>query len=149
MSKEPVETSLSKQDYISLLAAMVAAGSVFFPWFNVEVITSHSGYANYQLYGTFKGTYVEGGWAGLSLSFFCIVMIFLRNKWGSLTGLCNVLIGLSYLLGWVDLSGKFLETSTNNALLRVEPQNGLYLFIASSLVCSVLILRTRYASRGF
>jgi len=149
MPKEPVEIRLPKQDYLSLLAAMVAAGSVFFPWFNIEVVTSYSGYTNHQLYGTFKGTYVEGGWAGLSLSLFCVVMIFLRNKWGSLTGLCNVLIGLSYLLGWVDLSSKFLATRKDNALLLVEPQNGLYMFIVSSLVCSVLIIRTHYASRVF
>ena len=77
MPKEPVEIRLPKQDYLSLLAAMVAAGSVFFPWFNIEVVTSYSGYTNHQLYGAFKGTYVEGGWAGLSRSLFCVVMFFL------------------------------------------------------------------------
>ena len=151
VQKEPAVAGLQAEDYLSLLAAAVAAGSVFFPWFQVEVVTSRSGYTTFQQYGFFNGTYLEGGWAGLSLALCCLVTAFLKIKWGTLAGLCNVLIGLSYLLGWVDLSAKFLtaDSSKSNAMLLAEPQTGLYLFIFSSFACLMITSRTHYASRVF
>lgn len=151
MSKEPAVAGFQAEEYLSLLAAAVAAGSVFFPWFQVEVVTSRSGYTTLQQYGFFNGTYLEGGWAGLSLALCCLVMAFLKVKWGTLAGLCNVLIGLGYLLGWVDLSAKFLTADFNkgNTMLLAEPQTGLYLFIFSSFACLMITFRTHYASRVF
>ena len=50
---------------------------------------------------------------------------------------------------WIDLSKKIPATNSGHEFIQVEPLTGLYLFVASSLVCSMLILRTHYASRGF
>jgi hypothetical protein len=151
VQKEPAEASRQSEDYLSLFAAAVAAGSVFFPWFHIELITSHSGYTNVQQYGNFNGTYLEGGWAGLTTACCCLIMTFLKLKWSALAGFFNVLIGLGYLLGWVDLSGKFLtaDVTKGNAMLVVDPQTGLYLFLISSLAYLTLTIRIHYASRVF
>jgi len=149
MRKEPAVSGLRLKDYVCLLAAAVAAGSVFLPWFKIEVAAISEGSARLTSYGTFKGTFVEGGWVGLSISLFSMVMLFLRVKWCLLAIPCNVLVGLGYLLGWIDLSKKIPATNSGHEFIQVEPLTGLYLFVASSLVCSMLILRTHYASRGF
>ncbi len=151
MKKEPALIRLPPEDYISLLAAAMAAGSIFFPWFKIDAITSYEGYTSGLSFGVFNGTFVEGGWAGLSLSLFCLVMIYLGVRWSVVAGFSNTLIGLSYLLGWIDLSGKFLPMQTEKgiALLQVNPQPGLYLFTFCSLLCTILIFRKHYASRVF
>lgn len=149
MRKEPAVSGLRLKDYVCLLAAAVAAVSVFLPWFKIEAATISESGARLTSYETFKGTFVEGGWVGLSISLFSMVMLFLRVKWCLLAISCNVLVGLGYILGWVDLSKKILTNHSGHEILHVEPQAGLYLFLVSSLLCSMLILRTHYASRGF
>lgn len=149
MRKEPAVSGLRLEDYLCLLAAAVAAGSVFLPWFQIEITTAFEGNARHTPYGTFSGTFVEGGWAGLSLSLFGLVMLFLRIKWSGVPTFCNVLLGLGYLVGWIDLSEKIVANYSGNALVQIEPQAGLYMFVASSLFCSMLTLRIHYASRGF
>ncbi|MFM7645461.1 MAG: hypothetical protein ACKO41_01985 [Sphingomonadales bacterium] len=149
MRKEPALVGLQKVDFISLLAASMAAGSVFLPWFRVESLTSYAGYTHTHHYGLLRGTFVEGGWAGLSLSLFSLIMVFLRVRWSGLASLTNTFIGTGYLLGWVDLSGKFLQAPSQkyNSILHVEPQAGLYVFLFSSLVCTMTLFQKRYAFR--
>lgn len=146
---DPAVSSKNPVDYFILLVTSLTAGSIFLPWFQIEITTTFEGYATHNPYGSFRGTFVEGGWVGLSLALFSMILLFLRVRWSFWGGICNFLVGLSYLLGWVDLSKKFLPPQTTNALVHVEPLTGLYLFIVSSLVSTLLIIRTHYASRVF
>lgn len=149
MSTEPAVSSIKPADYITMLAVTVTAGSIFLPWFHVEVTTTFEGFVHHTPYGSFRGTFVEGGWLGLSFSLLSIVLLFLQIRWGVLGALCNALVGLGYLTGQIDLSKKFIAANAGSALMQVEPQSGLYLFVFSSLLSVVLILRTHYASRVF
>ena len=151
MKKEPALSRLPRKDFLPLLAGAIAAGSIFFPWFKIDAVTSYQGYTSVLSIGIFSGTFVEGGWAGLSISLFGLIMIYLDIRWGFAAGVCNTLIGLAYLLGWIELSAKFfpMQTEKGSALLQVNPQPGLYLFTFCSLLCTILIFRTHYASRVF
>jgi hypothetical protein len=145
MKKEPAGASFLKKELIVLLVVALAAGSIFFPWFHIYFIKNISGSPTSTLQGSYSGTFVEGGWLGLSLSIFCLILVYLKNKWGGLFAAGNTLVGMAYLLGWVKLTSKFTSEKATQAQiqLKIEPQAGLYFFIVCSLLSTILLLQKR------
>lgn len=145
MQKEPAGASFLKKELIVLLVVALAAGSIFFPWFHIYFIKNTSGPTTYTLEGSYSGTFVEGGWVGLSLSIFCLILVYLKNKWGGLFAAGNTLVGMAYLLGWIELTSKFTKEKATQAhiQLKIEPQAGLYFFIVCSLLSTVLLWQKR------
>jgi hypothetical protein len=143
MQKEPAGASLQTKDLIAMLAVAMTAGSVFFPWFHIALVKNQSTTPTFHSYGLYSGTFVEGGWAGLSLAIFCIMLIYLKIKWSGFLSIGNALIGVLYLFGGSDLTGKFIseESTKSQALLKVEPQAGLYFFIVCSLLSTALLFQ--------
>jgi hypothetical protein len=143
MQKEPAGASLQTKDLIAMLAVAIAAGSVFFPWFHIALAKNQSTTTTFHSNGLYSGTFVEGGWVGLSLAIFCIMLIYLKFKWSGFLSIGNALIGVVYLFGWSDLTGKFIteEATNNQVLLKVEPQAGLYFFTVFSLLSTALLFQ--------
>jgi hypothetical protein len=145
MLKEPAGARLQKKDFIAMLSVAMAAGSVFFPWFHIGLVNTQSRTPTFLSYGLYSGTFVEGGLVGLSLAIFCIMLIYLKIKWSGFLSIGNALIGVVYLFGWSDLSGKFIseEATKSQAFLKVEPQAGLYFFIVCSLLSTALLFQKK------
>ena len=146
MKKEPAGASFPNKELIVLLIVALAAGSIFFPWFRIYFTNNTAESSTYTLQGSYSGTFVEGGWVGLSLSIFCLILAYLKSKWGGLFSAGNTLVGMAYLLGWVELTSKFTKVKATQAQiqLKIEPQAGLYFFIVCSLLSTILLLQKRY-----
>tara|TARA_B110000305_G_C19275314_1_gene556549 strand:+ start:449 stop:871 length:423 start_codon:yes stop_codon:yes gene_type:complete len=136
----------NKQNII-LVSAGIAAISVFFPWIEVSASASIAGYGSSSFStGGISGISLGGGIFGLILALAGGYMSFKKIKWAFLAGALNFIDGLSYMLGWAG-SGGGASGSGFSSKSSVDPQFGLYLFVAASLVFSVFAFMEFRSSR--
>lgn len=121
---------------ILLVAAGIAAISVFFPWIEASASASVAGYSSSYSSGGISGISLGGGIFGLILALAGGYMSFKKIKWAFLAGALNFITGISYMMGWAG-SGQSMSGSGYSAKSSVDPQFGLYLFVAASLVFAV------------
>lgn len=139
--------------FVALLAAGIAAFSVFLPWLSAA---SDSLLSMRNLSITVPGQTeavsghsVSGGMLGLFLTFAGGIMALRESKWAFTAGIANVLVGISYLLfaGTGDAGCVGSSFVTGSGIIPVSltgmcnPQIGLYLFTGSSLLFAVFSLR--------
>jgi hypothetical protein len=146
---EPPKHKLRREDYFSITAILVSIGSIFLPWFNVDVNTHFGGYKSGVDLGNYTGTYALGGLFALTASFSAGMMHFFRIKWAYLGGVLNLLVGVGYLTGWLSFHSQLLKHTDNLVKLdyTMEPQYGLHLFIFSSIFQIISLSQSQRAYR--
>lgn len=146
---EPLKPKLRWEDYLSILAIMVSIGSIFLPWFNVDINTSFAGYQSGVDLGNFTGTYAAGGIFALTASFSAGMMHYFRVRWAFLGGVLNLLLGVGYLTGRLDFHNQLLDSSTSLEKLdyTLEPQYGLRLFIFATIFQIISLIQSQRAYR--
>lgn len=146
---EPLKPKLRWEDYLSIIAITVSIGSIFLPWFNVDITTNFSGYKSNVDLGNFTGTYAAGGIFALTASFSAGMMHFFRVRWAYLGGVLNLLLGVGYLTGWLSFHSQLLNSSNSLGKLEytLEPQYGLQLFIFASIFQIISLIQSQRAFR--
>ncbi|KXK40181.1 MAG: hypothetical protein UZ09_BCD002000447 [Bacteroidetes bacterium OLB9] len=132
---------MKKLNQIALVAAGIAALSVFLPWLEISSSASAGGYsANYST-GGISGITVGGGIWGLLVALIGGYMAYKNIKFTFIAGALNFIIGIGYIFGWFGAStgvngGFNYNSSYGNASAQasINPQFGLYLFVLASLV---------------
>ncbi|MFZ9694803.1 MAG: hypothetical protein ACO3AY_02905 [Chitinophagaceae bacterium] len=147
---EPLKPKLRWEDYLSITAILVTIGSIFLPWFKVDINTSFSGYQWGVDLGNFTGTYATGGIFALTTSFSAGIMHYFRVRWAFLGGVLNLFLGVGYLTGRLDFHNQLLDSSTNLGKFdyTLEPQYGLLLFIFASIFQIISLVQSQRAYRA-
>ena len=134
----------NKSSKIALVAAGLAAISVFLPWLEVSSSASFGGYSGSFSSGGISGISIGGGIFGLLVALAGGFMAFKNIKFAFIAGAINFLNGIGYMLGWFGASGGSSYNSSYGggyASASVDPQIGLYLFVLSSLVFTIFTLK--------
>lgn len=151
MNREPAKPNVRTDDYLPFLAILVSAGSIFLPWFQIDLSASYHIYQTSLDLGNFNGAFAVGGKVALVITSLAALMLFFRIRMAYLTGLLNLSLGGSYLIGWLDFSGQLLDKSgkIGTFCCQLNPQYGLYLFIFSSLFLAISLVQSERAYREF
>jgi len=139
-----VGSSNQKINYIAIVAASLAAISVFLPWVEASSSASFGGYSSSYSTGGISGISIAGGIFGLLLALAGGFMAFKNIKWAFIAGAINFINGLGYMLGWFGAGGGGSYSSSyggGSARASIEPQIGLYLFVLASLVFVIFTLK--------
>jgi hypothetical protein len=130
---------MKNPNYIAVVAAGIAAISVFLPWVEASSSATFMGQSASFSTGGISGISLGGGGLfGLLLALAGGFMAFKGIKWTFLTGAVNALNGLGYMLGWFGTSsGASYSSSYGSAKASVDPQFGLYIFLLSSIILAV------------
>jgi hypothetical protein len=144
---ESLKPKLRWEDYLSIIAILVSIGSIFLPWFKVDIASSFSGYRSNVDLGSFTGTYASGGIFALTASFSAAMMHLFRVRWAYIGGVLNLLLGVGYLTGWLNFHSQLLDSSKNLANLdyTLEPQYGLQIFIFASIFQIISLVQSQRA----
>jgi len=142
---EDSNTEKSK-NLIGIICAIVMVISVFLPWAEASSSVSSS-------YG--GGSYSTGGISGISLGYGMfglllgiggLIMSFKRLKWTWLLGLVALIDGISYLIAMGNAGGSSSSSYggySASVKASVDPQVGLFMFIAGALLLTVFTLKDR------
>lgn len=151
MNWEPAGPDLRLEDYLSYVAILASAGSVFLPWFQIDLYASYLVYQTSVDLGNFNGAFVFGGKLSLIISIFAALMLFFRLRMAYFAGIINLTLGVSYLTGWLDYSSHLLDKYGKIGTLHcnLNPQYGIYLFIFSSLFLAISLIQSERAYREF
>jgi len=132
---------MKKVNYIALIAAGLAAISVFLPW--VEASSSIDagifGSHNYST-GAFSGIQFSEGILGLLAALAGGIMAFKNIRWAFIAGIFNFLNGLGYMLGWFQSGGSY-SNSYSSVSSSIDPLFGLYIFLIASVVFVIFTLK--------
>jgi hypothetical protein len=129
------------QNYFALAAAAAMAIAVFLPWFTATCTTNILGVNNSFTSPAISGIDIKGGIAGLILAASGGLLTYLRISGPLLIGLINLIIGVGYILGWftnIDTNAFSSSISYGDYSAKfsidLNPQIGIYIFIASSIL---------------
>jgi hypothetical protein len=151
MRLEPLQPRLLVEDYFSIIATLIAIGSIFLPWFTIHVNANFANYSSGVELGSFTGTYATGGILALTASTTACFMHFFRIKWAFLGGVANLLLAIGYLTGWMNFASQLLHNTIKNGEVtyRMDPQYGLYLFLFASIFQIISLIQSQRAYRVF
>lgn len=147
MRLEPLRPRLLLEDYFCIIATLVAMGSIFLPWFTINVNANFANYSSAVDLGNFTGTYASGGILALTASITAGFMHFFRIKWAFLGGVANLLLGIGYLTGWLSFTNQLLDNSikTGEVSYTMNPQYGIYLFVFASVFQIISLIQSQRA----
>ena len=143
---EELKTEKSK-NVIGIICAIVMIVSVFLPWAEAssKVSSSFGGGGSYST-GGISGISLGYGMFGLLLGFGGLIMSFKRLKWTWLLGLVALINGISYLMAMGSAGGSTSSSVggySSSVKASVDPQIGLFIFIACALLLTVFTLKDR------
>jgi hypothetical protein len=128
---------MKKVNYFAIIAAAVAAVSVFLPWVQASSSASFGDYHSSYTTGGISGISTGAGIVGLLVAIVGVYMTYKQLKWAYICGVINFLDGLSCMLGWFGLSARGTFSSSlggGSSSASIDPQYGLFIFIISSAV---------------
>jgi hypothetical protein len=137
-------------NYVALVAAGIAAISVFLPWVEASSSARFGGFNSSWSSGGISGILLGGGIFGLLLALAGGFMAFKNIKWAFIFGVINFIDGLGYILGWfgAGVGGSFSSSYGGGRVkASFDPQFGLYLFVLASLVFVISTLKKK-ATKG-
>tara|TARA_B100000780_G_C20777214_1_gene308606 strand:- start:11 stop:451 length:441 start_codon:yes stop_codon:yes gene_type:complete len=142
---EELNTEKSK-NMMGIICSIVLVVSVFLPWAEASSSVSSSlGGGSYST-GGISGISLGYGVFGLLLGVGGLIMSFKRLKWTWLLGLIALVNGISYLIAMGNAgssSSSSIGGYSASAKMSVDPQVGLFLFLACALLLSVFTLKDR------
>ena len=147
MHLEPTRPRLLLEDYFSIIATLVSMGSIFLPWFTIQINASFADYTSVVDLGNFTGTYITGGILAITASIIAGLMHFFRIKWAFLAGVANLLVGVGYLTGGLSFTNQLLDNSIKNGEVSyiMNPQYGIYLFVFASIFQIISLTQSQRA----
>jgi len=151
MRLEPSRPRLLLEDYFSIVATLVSMGSIFLPWFAINIKASFTNYSSVVDLGSFSGTYVTGGIFAILASISAGVMHFFRIKWAFIGGITNLLLGIGYLTGWLSFTSQLVDNSLAHSEVdyTMNPQYGIYLFVFASIFQVISLIHSQRAYQVF
>lgn len=144
-SKETLKEK--KVNYISLIAAALAAIAVFLPWLKVTASYNAMGQSGSFSSGAILGVHIAGGILGLLLALAGGFMAFRQIKWAFIAGAVNFINGIGYMVGWFGAGADAgftrysYSSDFGSSKASIDPQIGLYMFVIASLVFIVFSLK--------
>lgn len=149
MRLEPLKPRGRLEDYFSVIATLVSIGSIFLPWFSINITAGFSEYRSGVDLGNFTGTYAMGGLFALTISIFIALLHFFRVRWAFMGGIVNLFLGLGYLTGWLSFTNQLLgdPSKMGQIAYKMEPQYGLQLFIFASIFQTISLTQSQRAYR--
>lgn len=125
---------MKKVNYFAIIAAAVAAVSVFLPWVQASSSASFGDYHSSYTTGGISGISTGAGIVGLLVAIVGVYMTYKQLKWAYICGVINFLDGLSCMLG-LSARGTFSSSlGGGSSSASIDPQYGLFIFIISSAV---------------
>ena len=138
---------MKKTNYIALIAAGLAAISVFLPWLEANSSLSFGNYSSSYSSGGVSGIAIGGGIWGLFVALGGLFLALKNNRWAFIAGVINVYIGVGYMLGWFSAGANSSfsygndVTGIGSARVSLDPQIGLYLFVFASIAFVIFTLK--------
>ena len=135
------------KNVMGIICAIVMMVSVFLPWAEASssVSSSYGGGGSYST-GGISGISLGYGMFGLLLGIGGLIMSLKRLKWTWLLGLVALINGISYLLAMGNAGGSSSSSYggySASAKVSVDPQIGLFIFLACALLLTVFTLKDR------